>query len=104
MVADDGERSVYSFLRWGVDGTSAVACVANWTPVPRESDRIGLPWSGTWEVVLDTDGVSYGGSGYRGEARTVEAVAEGWQGQPCSATVTLPPLGAVWIAGRRPSP
>jgi 1,4-alpha-glucan branching enzyme len=102
LDADDAEASVFAFLRWGGFGQSSVACMANLTPVPREGYRVGLPWGGEWRVVLDTDAHRFGGSGFRGADTTVTADGDvPWQGQPASAVVTLPPLGVVWLGGRR---
>jgi len=102
LEADDSEHSVYGFLRWAVDGAHALACTTNFTPVPRGGYRVGLPWAGTWEVVIDTDAAHVGGSGFAGGRRTVEAEALPWQHQPCSAAIDLPPLATVWLAAHRP--
>ena len=42
LDANDADNSMYSFLRWGYAGGTAVACVANFTPVPRMGYRIGV--------------------------------------------------------------
>jgi 1,4-alpha-glucan branching enzyme len=39
----------------------------------------------------------YGGSGV-GNLGAVEAVEEEWHGRPASATITVPPLGVLWLA------
>jgi 1,4-alpha-glucan branching enzyme len=102
LDADDRDTSVYAFLRWGRDGRQAVACIANFTPVPRPGYRVGLPWVGDWEVVVDTDAPPFGGSGYGGDVRAVPATTEmGWQGQPVSALIDLPPLAVVWLGATR---
>jgi 1,4-alpha-glucan branching enzyme len=104
LDADDDEHSVYAFLRWANGGAHAVACLANFTPVPRPGYRVGLPWAGDWEVVIDTDAAGFGGSGYTGDRSVVGAV-DGlhWQGQRNSALIDLPPLGVVWLAAHRPT-
>ena len=103
LDADDAENSVYAFLRWGHAGASAVACAANFTPVPRPGYRVGLPWPGEWTVVFDSDAPAYNGSGFRGGATTVDATTSvAWQGQPASAMVDLPPLGVVLLAASEP--
>ena len=105
LDANDRDRSLLSFLRWGHAGASAVACVANFTPVPRPAERVGLPWAGEWELLLDTDAPGWGGSGFGGyslDATTVVAGDEPWQGQPASAVFDVPPLGMVWLGGVRP--
>jgi len=70
--------------------------IANLSPVPREGYRVGLPRSGTWAEVLNTDAGVYGGSNV-GNMGGVEAEAQPWHDQPFSATVTLAPLGVVWL-------
>jgi len=103
LDADDAEHSIFAFLRWGHAGASAVACVANFTPVPRPGYRVGLPWAGEWQVLLDSDEVRFWGSGYRGEAPTIDASRQvPWQGQPASIELDLPPLGVVWLGAARP--
>jgi 1,4-alpha-glucan branching enzyme len=98
---DDTDQSCLSFLRLGVgpDGAGArpVACVANFTPVPRHGYRVGLPTGGTWEVILNTDAADFAGSGTDVGPR-LEAEARPWHGFGHSAVLTLPPLGVVWLA------
>ena len=73
-----------------------MAVVTNFTPVPREAYRIGLPLPGRWREILNTDAVAYGGSG-RGNAGAVVAGASPSHGFPCSAAITVPPLGTLWF-------
>jgi 1,4-alpha-glucan branching enzyme len=99
LEADDRENSVYAFLRSGTGaGAGAgevVACVANLTPVPRHGYRLGLPRSGRWTEVLNTDDGRWGGSGLV----QPEVVTDGtsWQGQADSAVLILPPLAVRWL-------
>ncbi|MFJ9556930.1 1,4-alpha-glucan branching protein GlgB [Nocardiopsis sp. NPDC101807] len=95
----DHEGNTLSYLRHGDDG-SVLACAVNFSPVPRADRRIGLPSGGRWNAVLDTDETRFGGSGHAAPAR-VDAEPTPWQGQPYSAPVTLPPLGAVWFEPER---
>src|SRR5690625_352165 len=91
----DHEGNTLSYLRFGEDG-SALACAVNLSPVPREGRRIGLPFAGRWNSVINTDHPRVGGQRCPAPP-TVQARAEGWQGQPYSADITLPPLAAVWF-------
>ncbi|MEO6700173.1 MAG: 1,4-alpha-glucan branching protein GlgB [Jatrophihabitantaceae bacterium] len=93
--ANDASGNVFSFLRWGDDG-SALACVANFSAMPQESYRLGLPLAGRWDEVINTDAESYGGSGV-GNLGAVVADGLSWHGQPSSAVVRVPPLGAIWL-------
>ena len=90
----DSDRSILTLIRHG-DGQSVV-CLFNFTPVPREGYRIGLPAAGTYREILNTDAAVYGGSNL-GNAGMVMATADPWRDRPCSALVDLPPLGAVFL-------
>jgi 1,4-alpha-glucan branching enzyme len=94
--ANDAENNVLSFLRHGADG-SVLACVANFSGSPHEGYRLGLPQSGTWREVLNTDSASYGGSGV-GNLGAVHASERSWHGRPASADIRIPPLGVLWLA------
>ncbi len=103
LEADDADHSVYGFLRWDRDGSAALACLANLTPMPRPGYKAGLPWGGDWSVVLDTDAAAFWGSGHRGvDTGTVPARQDPWQGQGSSAMLDLGPMSMVWLAA--PSP
>ena len=96
IVVDDRDHSVFAWLRTGGDGAAPVAAVANFTPVPRDRYRIGLPRPGRWREILNTDSALYGGSD-RGNAGGVVARQGESHGLPCHAVVTLPPLAVVWF-------
>jgi 1,4-alpha-glucan branching enzyme len=96
LEANDGDNNVLAFLRVSRDGKRSVACVGNFSPVPRYGYRVGLPKGGTWRELVNTDSTLYGGSGV-GNLGSIQAEAEPWHDQPFSAEVTLPPLGVVWF-------
>jgi 1,4-alpha-glucan branching enzyme len=95
--ANDADQNVFSFFRTAANGEKHVACVLNMSPVPRYRYRIGLPAEGEWQEVLNTDADVYGGGGV-GNMGTVWAERDPWHGLPCSTLVTIPPLGAIWLA------
>jgi len=96
IVADDAAQSVYAWLRFGADGDAPVAIVCNFTPVPRPDYRIGLPHAGTWREILNTDAITYGGSG-RGNFGAVHAEAQPAHGFAASARVHVPPLTTLYF-------
>ncbi|WP_020579296.1 1,4-alpha-glucan branching protein GlgB [Actinopolymorpha alba] len=101
--ANDAGNNVFSFLRFGPEG-EVLACVANFAAIPHHGYRLGLPHAGTWREALNTDAEMYAGSGV-GNFGAVTATSEGWHGQPASATLSLPPLGTLWLRfdpGARP--
>jgi len=87
----DADHSTLSFLRRARDG-SCVVVVLNFTPVPREHYRIGLPGGGRYVEILNSDSGYYGGSN-AGNAGGVHAEPLPWMGLSHSAAITLPPLG-----------
>ena len=108
--ANDTAGNVLSFLRLAGPEKPAdpdapedqtpegvLACVVNFSGEPHLGYQIGLPRAGRWREIVNTDSEIYGGSGV-GNLGGVEAVAEPWHGQQASATITVPPLGAVWFA------
>jgi len=92
-------ENIVTFLRWDHDG-NPVACLFNFSGQPHTNYRVGLPQAGVWDEILNTDAENYGGSGV-GNLGEVHALAEPWAGRPASATLTLPPLGALWLRLRR---
>ncbi len=93
---NDADNSVLSFLRFPVSGGRSIACVANLTPVPRPDYRVGLPHPGRWAEIFNSDSAKFGGSNIL--AGTVTAEPTGWNDLDYSATLTLPPLGVLWLA------
>ncbi|MFB8009626.1 1,4-alpha-glucan branching protein GlgB [Nocardia sp. NPDC056000] len=98
--ADDRANNVLSFLRYGVDG-SILACVYNFSGTEHRDYRIGLPGTGEWREVLNTDAIAYGGNGI-GNLGAVTATAETWHGRPASAVITLPPSSGLWLVPTAP--
>jgi len=95
LDADDAAGNTLSWLRWGHDA-SVVACIANFGGGPHENYRVGLPFGGTWNEILNTDAEVYGGSGV-GNLGAVDAEHVPWNGRPFSALIRVPPLGALWL-------
>ena len=91
---NDGEFSTLSFVRRSSRGDILVG-VFNFTPVPRELHRLGLPLDGHYEVALNSDSDYYGGSNMGDSGVDAEPVPA--QGRHYSAMVTLPPLGALLL-------
>ena len=95
IVADLADQNVFAFMRIGSDGSHLV-CVANFAAIPYEGFRLGLPRAGVWREVINTDADGYGGSGV-GNLGSIAAEDVAWHGQPASALLRIPPLGALWL-------
>ena len=92
----DADRSVVSFLRKSPEGREQIAVVCNFTPVPRYNYRVGAPRGGYWRELFNSDASEHGGSGH-GNFGGVEASPVPYHGRMHSLTLTLPPLGALFL-------
>jgi 1,4-alpha-glucan branching enzyme len=99
-LASDPTTNLVAFARFGPhdDGT-ALVCVANFSGIQVQDHQIGMPWSGTWQEVLNSDASIYGGAGV-GNLGAVLATDNPWSGEPASARVTVGAGAVVWLAGR----
>jgi 1,4-alpha-glucan branching enzyme len=96
----DVDNSVVSLLRLAKDPAECAVCVFNFTPVPREGYRVGVPYGGRYREALNSDAADYGGSNM-GNAGAVAAEAIPWMGRPFSVSLTIPPLGALFLVPDR---
>jgi 1,4-alpha-glucan branching enzyme len=94
----DSSSCVITFLRKGTTTQDRILVACNFTPVPRVGYRVGVPYGGWWQELLNSDAAEYGGSGM-GNAGGAQADGVWWHGQPCSLTLTLPPLGILFFKG-----
>lgn len=90
----DSTQSVISFLRRGKPGLAPVLILANFTPVPRYRYRIGVPISGVWHEIFNSDSTYYGG-GNLGNPLPLAAEDVPWMTRDWSIELTLPPLALV---------
>ncbi len=97
LVSDDAENCVIAWARRGEKDDDLVLVISNFTPVPREGYRLGVPRPGFYREILNTDAAMYGGSNV-GNLGGVTAEETESHGQPCSVTLTLPPLGTMMLA------
>jgi 1,4-alpha-glucan branching enzyme len=88
LVGNDGAANVVAFARWD-EYASALVSVTNFSPVPHENYQLPFPNPGIWCEVLNTDEVSFGGSGVSNEPVIV--------GASQIASVKIPPLATVWF-------
>jgi 1,4-alpha-glucan branching enzyme len=82
-----------SFLRKSRDG-DIVAFVVNATPVVRYNYRLGVPESGFYRELINTDGETYCGSNV-GNLGGVHSEARKWMGRQHSILIHLPPLATL---------
>jgi 1,4-alpha-glucan branching enzyme len=98
LEANDVDQSVFAYLRLDPSGEARpIVTVVNATPMVRTNYRLGVPHTGRWAELLNSDADVYGGSGV-GNLGGVESVPIDSHGYHHSILVTLPPLGALLLA------
>ncbi|RMG36567.1 MAG: 1,4-alpha-glucan branching enzyme, partial [Planctomycetota bacterium] len=88
---DNAEYSLLAFFRTAAEQPPLVV-IANFTPVPHEAVRFGVPVSGTYRELINSDSELYGGSNW-GNAGGVTSEDVPAHGLPHSIVVRVPPLG-----------
>jgi len=92
----DSEQSVVALIRSAESTRDLVLVACNFTPVPRNNYRLGVPRKGFWTEILNSDARDYGGSG-QGNLGKVEARPVPFHGKPYSLNITLPPLSVLFF-------
>ena len=94
-IANYPEQSLTAFTRQGRDGDAPVMVVCNFTPVERRV-RLGVPVTGFWREILNSDAAIYGG-GDRGNLGGAASQSLEWDGLAQSIEVTVPPLATLFL-------
>ncbi len=90
----DSESSVITFIRFAQDRGNFIVFACNFTTVPREGYRIGVPSAGLYREIFNTDSELFGGSNL-GNGGAVMAEPVPCHSRPASLVITLPPLAVV---------
>jgi 1,4-alpha-glucan branching enzyme len=92
----DSDHSTLTYIRYAQDKQDLIICACNFTPVPREQYRMGVPRGGLYKELLNSDSEIYGGSN-KGNGGSVQADPIPWHNQPFSLLITLPPLSVIFF-------
>ncbi|MGL4192090.1 MAG: 1,4-alpha-glucan branching protein GlgB [Vibrio sp.] len=98
-LQDDADLSVIAHERMDETG-QRVLVITNFTPVPQQAFRLGVPQGGRYQLLLNTDAKQYHGSDYSvlQQVSTASVVS---QGLDQSLLLHLPPLATLfylWVA------
>jgi len=88
----DADNSIISYQRKH-DGKTIVV-VLNFTPVPREKYRLGVPSQGQYHEIMNSDSSHYGGTNI-GNSGIIYSENKRWMDQPHSLVLNLPPLAGI---------
>ncbi len=95
IEANDADDGCLAFMRKGPRGEFILAAF-NFTPVPRPEYRLGVPRSGFWREILNSDAAEFWGGGL-GNLGGVTAGPTPWHGRGNSVSVLLPPLAGIYL-------
>lgn len=95
VVPDDSQQSVIAFLRKDAAGKQLLV-VCNFNPVLREGYSLGVPVSGTYKELLNSDDAAFGGSGAV-HNRAQRSKKKPMHGFEQSITLTLPPMSTLYF-------
>lgn len=90
--ADDGDRSIYSFIRHSKGNKKNLLFVCNFTPMARDDYRVGVPRRKQYKLILNSNDKKYGGTGEE-RPQIYKAKKGECDGRPYSFAYKLPPYG-----------
>ncbi|MBM4310145.1 MAG: 1,4-alpha-glucan branching protein GlgB [Deltaproteobacteria bacterium] len=91
---NDADDSIVTFMRRARNSSDVLICAYNFTPVPRERYRIGVPREAFYREILNSDSALCGGSNM-GNLGGVHSGRWPCHGREHSIEITLPPLSCV---------
>ncbi|MEH7085886.1 1,4-alpha-glucan branching protein GlgB [Neobacillus drentensis] len=90
--ANNSEQSIFSFIRKGKKEDETLVVICNFTGVSYPVYKIGVPKSGEYREIFNSDHEEYGGAGLVNK-KTIIAAEEPYHGQPHSINLTIPAFG-----------
>ena len=95
--ADDGDRSIYSFVRWSPTGRNNLLFICNFTPVEITDYQVGVPKNKQYKLILNSADPKYGGK-YEVTDTVLKAKKGECDGQKFHLDYPLPPYAVAVFA------
>jgi 1,4-alpha-glucan branching enzyme len=86
MDVDNAFENIVAFTRRSPQTDREILCVCNFSALPKQGYRLGLPEQREYSLIIDSDAEVYGG---RGDVN-IEKLSDG--------EIDLPPLTTLWFA------
>jgi 1,4-alpha-glucan branching enzyme len=96
IEVDNASQNVIAFRRIAPASGKEIIFVGNFSPLVLETYRLGLPRTGKYKQLLNTDAEVYGGDGV-GVVQSITAEKVSSHDLDYSAEMTLPPLATIWF-------
>ena len=94
--SSNAQDSILSFIRKGNNPDEQILCILNFTPMTHFNHFSGVPESGFWEEVFNSDSETYGGSN-QGNLGGVWSQNVTWDNYLQRIEITVPPLAALFF-------
>ena len=95
IESNDNDNSVISFIRKGIRGSDYVIIISNFSREEQEEYRLGVPESGSYEEVFNTDKAEYGGKGIKNGL--LEAEEKVYHNRSHSIRMRIAPLSTIYL-------
>lgn len=96
----DADRSIISLMRKSKNGEENLIFIFNFTPMVHYGYKIGVPWGGRYDEIMNSDSSEYWGSNV-GNYGGLDAWETSWQGRGYAVSLNIPPLGMVVLKHKR---
>lgn len=103
------KQSIFAFLRKGLTAKDDILIICNFRNRTRHEYTVGIPYTGVWSEILNSDDKKYGGKGI-GNTKNISAIHKPWKSEgfgytdnashhikDYSLTLDLPPISVVFL-------
>ncbi|MBX3062532.1 MAG: 1,4-alpha-glucan branching protein GlgB [Anaerolineae bacterium] len=91
---NDSEQSVATYIRYAADQEDFLVICCNFTPIPRQHYRVGVPKAGYYKELLNSDSQYYGGGNIGNDGGVQSHQTPAYEFEH-SLSLTIPPLSIV---------
>lgn len=100
LDADNAEESILTFIRKGKKPRDFLIVLCNFLPEERQHYKVGVPYEGLYEELLNTEMVEFGGVWTTGQG-VLKTTADSQNRQPYSLELILPAMSVVILRPKR---
>ncbi|MBG9980213.1 1,4-alpha-glucan branching protein GlgB [Facklamia sp. DSM 111018] len=97
LEADDLENGILSFIRHSEFEHEFTIVICNFTPVTRSNVQVGVPISGKYKVLMNSQDQQFGGWVENSRSEVIQSQGKPWNHQVDSILLELPGLSVLYI-------
>ncbi|MER2109706.1 MAG: 1,4-alpha-glucan branching protein GlgB [Desemzia incerta] len=100
LDADNAEESIMTFIRKGKKPRDFLIVICNFVPIERHNYRVGVPFEGQYEEILNTEMEALGGTWTKGQG-VLKTEKKAWNQQEYSLNLIVPAMSVVILKPKR---